>query len=991
MTLKRPIAVLFLLIILVVVVSLTVAQSSEERNAFVVEDFRVEDVPHDDGTGLVLSWKPLDRQSRIIEYRIYRGISSDTLFYHASIPVNVKTGVAAEKMFYYDTSWNTLVETKSPTRLRRERKQAQSSPLYRAIPRDPDIIAGLVPHFSLLSLIPNKGDYYHLTRKSFSADVSDSIVYAGISLRRSNILAQLKPQGEYYYTVVAVDERSYYHEMAPITKGKPLPNPPEPAQSLYAAFIEDKDTIQFEWQYPLFSLDLHTCKILMLPAMEDSIWVARRKQPGYGGLNPMVLAHEGVLSAGSDTPKNYKIVDLKKFYAQGFAPEQFKNARFALELGDHQGLRSFTSLIEPTIANSAMLPGKLTYRVEDKPNDKGDRLVVIWDYPMVFLTKTSSLDDEFRRLRVNYQLNAPESQRVSNIYFKFFEVGNDKPFQVINEFYTDNAITVNTPVGYDHMKGFLVRMTLKGTPMISPGYSVEQDLVWDTDMRTFMPGKSLRVNGVDVSQINTAVYRKRLNGDFFSLVKSIPSYDSSFEVSVPYKAAIYRLISGISITRGDSVYTYTGDKVFARTRTKDDPAGAMMMIPSTLDLTFDRDAARTIQTSLFPDEAKKMVDEALAKLRTELAEQKETLSNLFFQNPQVAANAQDRSNTPEDQAITATEKKIENTQKLIRMYEENNYLKEANGIGSRWRRIRFISRIRERDRRLMAYHVVRTNGKGLFTEAEHNRDADGKYLYEIPVSNWFDRNKFTTLVAAIIFGLIVIYFLTLAKRGRTLYIRPIAGLFEIDNAIGRATEMGRPILYCMGIGGVQDVSILASFGVLSAVARKAAEYDTRLIVPCYDFIVTPIAQEVVKEAHYSAGRPDSFDPHNVFYLTNSQFPYVAGVNGIQVRERVATNFFMGFFAAESLLMTETGNHIGAIQIAGSDAATQIPFFITTCDYTLIGEEYYAASTYLSTNPMMLGTLKGQDYYKFLIISFLIIGTILATFQITQVTNLFPSR
>jgi len=991
MTLKRPFAVLLLLAALLVAVSLTVAQSSEETNAFIVEDFRVEDVPHDDGTGLVLSWKPLDRQARVIEYRIYRGVSPDKLFFHASIPVNVKTGVAAERMNYYDTSWTTLVETKSPRRLRNERRQPLNSPLYRSIPRDPDIISQLVPHFSLLSMIPTKRDYYRLTQKSFSADVSDTTVYAGISLRRSNILAQLKTNNEYYYTVIAVDERNNFHDMATITKGIPLANPPEPATSLYAALIEDKDTIQFEWKYPLFNADLHSFKILMLPAIDDSVWIANRSQAEYGMLDPVVLAHEPVQSAGPDDAKSYYIVDLTKFYEQGMTMEQFKNARFALELGDFQGLSSFSSLTESQIANSGMLPGKVTYRVEDKPNDKGDRLTVVWDYPMVFLTKTSSLDPDFKQMRVNYQLNKPETQQISNIYFEFSELATGRTFQTINEFFTDNVLTITTPTGYDYKQGFRVKMTLKGDPEISPDYQVEQILLWDDSMLTLMPAKSLWVNGVDVSQIYTAVYRKRINSDFFSLIKAIPSFDTSFEVSVPYKATIFRPISGINVVRGDSIFTYSGSEVYSRLRTKDDPSSSMLMIPSTLDLTFDREAERTIQTSLFPDEAQKMAAEALTKLREDLVTQKETLQELRIKHPQVAVIEKDRGDTPEDAEITAAEKKVASTEKLIRMYETNEHLIQANSITSRGRRISYVAKIREIDRRNMAYHVVRTNGKGLFTEADHNLDADGNYIYEIPISNWFDYNKLTTLVAAIIFGLIVMYFLTLAKRGKTLYIRPIAGLSEIDNAIGRATEMGRPILYCMGIGGVQDVSILASFGVLSAVARKAAEYDTRLIVPCFDFIVTPIAQEIVKEAHYSAGRPDSFDPHSVFYLTNSQFPYVAGVNGIQIRERMATNFFMGFFAAESLLMTETGNHIGAIQIAGSDAATQIPFFITTCDYTLIGEEYYAASTYLSTNPMMLGTLKGQDYYKFLIISFLIVGTILATLQYTQVTNLFPLR
>jgi hypothetical protein len=231
----------------------------------------------------------------------------------------------------------------------------------------------------------------------------------------------------------------------------------------------------------------------------------------------------------------------------------------------------------------------------------------------------------------------------------------------------------------------------------------------------------------------------------------------------------------------------------------------------------------------------------------------------------------------------------------------------------------------------------------------------------------------------------------LAKRGKNLYIRPIAGLQEIDNAIGRATEMGRPMLYCMGNGSLSDVATIASMGILGLVAKKAAEYDTKLIVPCYDYIVMPIAQEIVREAHYAVGRPDTYDRNNVFYLTNVQFAYVAGVNGIMIRERAATNFFMGYFAAEALLMTETGNAVGAVQIAGTDAVTQIPFFITTCQYTLIGEELYAASAYLNREPMLLGNLKAQDYFKFVITSIVLVGAVLATFEITGLTLLLPEK
>ena len=95
--------------------------------------------------------------------------------------------------------------------------------------------------------------------------------------------------------------------------------------------------------------------------------------------------------------------------------------------------------------------------------------------------------------------------------------------------------------------------------------------------------------------------------------------------------------------------------------------------------------------------------------------------------------------------------------------------------------------------------------------------------------------------------------------------------------------------------------------------------------------------------------------------------FAATVNGMMMRDRPAANIFMGAFFAESLLLAETGNAAGSIQIAGTAQPEQIPFFIAACDYTLMGEELYAASAYLSHEPLLLGGLKGQDLMKVLII------------------------
>ena len=102
---------------------------------------------------------------------------------------------------------------------------------------------------------------------------------------------------------------------------------------------------------------------------------------------------------------------------------------------------------------------------------------------------------------------------------------------------------------------------------------------------------------------------------------------------------------------------------------------------------------------------------------------------------------------------------------------------------------------------------------------------------------------------------------------------------------------------------------------------------------------------------------------------------------MMVREKPAACFYMGTFFAESLILAETGNHIGAIQVAGTAMPAQLPFFVAACDYTLIGEEFFAASAYLSGEPDQLGSLKGQDVGKVLVAFGLLVGVIASTLAV----------
>jgi len=246
-----------------------------------------------------------------------------------------------------------------------------------------------------------------------------------------------------------------------------------------------------------------------------------------------------------------------------------------------------------------------------------------------------------------------------------------------------------------------------------------------------------------------------------------------------------------------------------------------------------------------------------------------------------------------------------------------------------------------------------------------------------PTGKPYNNKRTNVLVWVLGYSTIVLLTIYLARR-RDSYIRPIAGLEAVNDAIGRATEMGQPILYVAGLSGISDIATIAAMLILGHLAKRTAAYETPILVPCQDPIVMTAEREIVREAYLEAGKPQNYEPENIFFVTDSQFGYVAAVDGIMLREKPAANFYMGYFFAEALILAETGSASGAIQIAGTDADTQLPFFITACDYTLMGEELYAASAYLSRNPLLVAQLKGQDIGKIVIIAMLLLGAAAAT-------------
>ncbi len=253
-------------------------------------------------------------------------------------------------------------------------------------------------------------------------------------------------------------------------------------------------------------------------------------------------------------------------------------------------------------------------------------------------------------------------------------------------------------------------------------------------------------------------------------------------------------------------------------------------------------------------------------------------------------------------------------------------------------------------------------------------------------STWFNATRWSVLAFTLLFFLFVLYYITVTQAGKKPFVRRLAGIDAIEEAIGRATEMGRPVLYVPGLQDIDEIQTVASLVILESVAKLTAKYETPIRVPVAYPIPFTIAQEMVKSGYLNAGCPEQYDPDSVRFVSPEQFAYVAAVTGIMLRDRPAAHIFMGSFYGESLLLAETGFSTGAIQIAGTANVHQLPFFVVACDYTLIGEELYAASAYLSGEPKLVGSLKGADLLKLTIVVVVIVGCILETMGIHGLTT-----
>ncbi len=246
--------------------------------------------------------------------------------------------------------------------------------------------------------------------------------------------------------------------------------------------------------------------------------------------------------------------------------------------------------------------------------------------------------------------------------------------------------------------------------------------------------------------------------------------------------------------------------------------------------------------------------------------------------------------------------------------------------------------------------------------------------------------KGQTVSFIVLIGYVLLVYLAVRrfKGSKEFPIKHLKGLDYIDDAVGRATEMGRPVHFTMGSGEL-DSQYFAAFEYLGYIANKVAAYDSDIIVTNAIPEVQPVTEEIVKNAYTNEGKPENYKPDNIRYV--SVYALRPAVLGTFEREQVAASFVLGNIYHESVIFVEAASRVGAITVGGTTQTAQIPFFVAGADYTLIGDEFYAGSVYLSGNIVNFGCLVAQDIAKYAAVLLILLGSIFATFGNTLFINL----
>lgn len=227
---------------------------------------------------------------------------------------------------------------------------------------------------------------------------------------------------------------------------------------------------------------------------------------------------------------------------------------------------------------------------------------------------------------------------------------------------------------------------------------------------------------------------------------------------------------------------------------------------------------------------------------------------------------------------------------------------------------------------------------------------------------------------------VLVYIGIIRAKRKPPEVRVFPALEHIDEAVGRAAEMGRPVHFSTGVGGLHDEwapVTTAGLAIMGEVAKACGKYSVPMRYTTVLSYLVPIAEDLIKFGYDTAGHVELYNPDMVVYTGEEQRALMSAMMGYIMRERPAVNMLFGATKYETINFLGTGAIAGCMQFGGTPRLYYLPVMLVTCDYCLLGEEVYAAGAAVTKEPSQLGSIKGTDHFKLLVVGLMMISLALA--------------
>jgi hypothetical protein len=230
----------------------------------------------------------------------------------------------------------------------------------------------------------------------------------------------------------------------------------------------------------------------------------------------------------------------------------------------------------------------------------------------------------------------------------------------------------------------------------------------------------------------------------------------------------------------------------------------------------------------------------------------------------------------------------------------------------------------------------------------------------------------------VFFSAVLMLGLSFLRRKKPSVFRDIPAFNRLRQAVGLVVEDGSRLHISLGHGALttpQSASALAGLGLMRRLADLTSAGDQPPIATSGDATLAILSQDTLQTAAKFSERA-TFDSAAGRLTGLTPFSYAAGAIAAIRDEKVSANVLMGNFGVEVALLTDAVERENTFVLAGSDNLTAQAVIYASAQEPLIGEEVYAAGSYVESGPLHTASLSVQDILRWLIIAAILVGALI---------------